>query len=262
MALKWAGSRVSMSVSHATTRVRLSWASDRRGENAAPPSAAAPAVTFRNDRRSIRLLMLGLLRASGSLIDRLRPEEDILRPLQIVLVELVDQLLPRRRGEVLLVLLGVANLDPLDVVPARVLGPVDGSLDPVRRVADDAGQRLRHLVVVLAQPLLIGGGVNPLLQRRDHIPHFHRTLPHPPATGSKQSSRSPSCRTRSFPQAAPFTATSHVSRSAPSAVRSTSMVVAGATSIAVRSRPSGRKRRRLPCMCTVTLIAARPAPVA
>src|SRR5712692_8611033 len=250
MALKWAGSRVSMSVSHATTRVRLSWASDRRGGNAAPPSAAAPAVTFRNDRRSIRLLMLGLLRASGLLIDRLRPEEDILRPLQVVLVELVEQLLSRRRGEVLLVLLGVADLDPLDVVPARVLGPVDRPLDPVRRVADDARQRLRHPVVVLAQPLLVGGGVDPLLQGRDHVPHLHRarSFPHPAATGSKQSSRSPSCRTRSFSQAAPFTATSHVSRTAPSETRRASMVVAGGTSIAMRSRPSGMNRRRFPCM--------------
>src|SRR5438093_10513240 len=65
MALKWAGSRVSMSVSHATTRVRLSCAADRSGGKAAPPSAAAPAVTFRNDRRSIRLLMLGLLSVAG-----------------------------------------------------------------------------------------------------------------------------------------------------------------------------------------------------
>src|SRR3990167_382768 len=177
MALKWAGSRVSMSVSHATTRVRLSCASDRSGANAAPPSAAAPAVTFRNDRRSIRLLMLGLLLASGLLIDRLRPEEDVLWPLQVVAVELADQLLPRRRGEVLLVLLGVADLDPLDVVPARVLGAVDRPFDTVRRVADDAGQCLCHLVVVFAQPLLIGGGVGPLLQRRDHVPHLHRTLP-------------------------------------------------------------------------------------
>src|SRR3990172_3099799 len=177
MALKWAGSRVSMSVSHATTRVRLSCASDRSGGNAAPPSAAAPAVTFRNDRRSIRLLMLGLLFASGLLIDRLRPEEDVLWPLQVVAVELADQLLPRRRGEVLLVLLGVADLDPLDVVPARVLGAVDRPLDTVRLVADDAGQRLRHLVVVLAQPRLIGGGVRPLLQRRDHVSHLHRALP-------------------------------------------------------------------------------------
>src|SRR5262249_45393605 len=86
-------------------------------------------------------------------------------------------------------------------------------------VARDARQTLGHLVVVLAHPLLVGRGVHPLLQRRDHVPHFHRRLPHPPATGSKQSSRSPSCRTRSFSQAAPLTPTSHVPASAPSAVR-------------------------------------------
>src|SRR6266508_3377346 len=264
MALKWAGSRVSMSVSHATPRVRLSCASDRSGGKAAPPSAAAPAVIFRNDRRSIRLLMLGLLPASGLLIDRLRPEEDVLRPLQVVLVELADQLLPGRRGEVLLVLLGVADLDPLDVVPARVLGTVDRPLDPVRLVADDARQRLRHLVVVLAQPLLIRGGIDSVLQRRDHVPHLHRTLslPHPPATGSKQSRRSPSCRTRSFSQAAPFTATSHVSHPAPREARSASMVVSGGISIAMRSLPSGMNRRRFPCMWTVTLIAVGLAPAA
>src|SRR5213594_4699278 len=146
-----------------------------------------------------------------------------------MLVELAEQLLSRRRGEVLLVLVDVADLDALDVVPARVLGPVDRSLDPVRRVAEDARQRLRHPVVVLAQPLLVGRGVDPFLQRRDHVPHLHRapSLPHPPATGSKQSSRSPSCKTRSFSQAAPFTATSHVSPRAPSETRSASMVVAG-----------------------------------
>src|SRR5215471_11331934 len=202
------------------------------------------------------------VRGSGLLVDGFRQEEDVLRPLEIALVELADQLLPRRRGEVLLILLGVANLDPLDVVPARILGPVNGALDPVRGVARDARQTLGHLVVVLAHPLLVGRGVHPLLQRRDHVPHFHRRLPHPPATGSKQSSRSPSCRTRSFSQAVPLTATSHVSASAPSAVSRASIVIAGATCMVVRSRPSGRNRRRLPCMCTVTLIRAPRAPAA
>src|SRR5215468_4241334 len=103
---------------------------------------------------------------SGLLVDGFRQEEDVLRPLEVALVELADQLLPRRRGEVLLILLGVANLDPLDVVPARILGPIDRSLDPMRRVAHDARQPLRHLVVVLAHPLLIGRGIHALLQRR------------------------------------------------------------------------------------------------
>src|SRR3989304_3054434 len=140
MALKWAGSRVSMSVSHATTRVRLSCASDRSGANAAPPSAAAPAVTFRNDRRSIRLLMLGLLFASGLLIDRLRPEEDVLWSLQVGVVELAEQLLPRPRGPALRVLLGFGGPDPLAQAPARVLGAVARPLDTVRLVAEDAAQ--------------------------------------------------------------------------------------------------------------------------
>src|SRR5262249_47607779 len=177
MSLKCAGSSVSMSVSHATTSVRLSCASERTGRKAAPPSAAAPAVAFRNDRRSIRLLMLGVLLVSGSFRNRLGPEEDVLRPLEVVLVELAQQLLPCRRGEVLLVLIDVLDLDPLDVVPARALGAVDGPLDPMRRVALDAGQRIRHAVVVLAQPLLVGSGVDALLERRDHVPHLHRGLP-------------------------------------------------------------------------------------
>src|SRR2546425_850352 len=70
MALKWAGSRVSMSVSQATTSVRLSCACERRGRTPAAPIAATPTVPFRNDRRSMRGLMLALL--SGSLLDRLR----------------------------------------------------------------------------------------------------------------------------------------------------------------------------------------------
>src|SRR5262249_4652574 len=88
----------------------------------------------------------------GLVVDRFRQEEDVLRPLEVALVELADQLLSRRGGEVLLILLGVANLDPLDVVPARILGPVDGPLDPVGGVARDARQGLRHLVIVLAHP--------------------------------------------------------------------------------------------------------------
>src|SRR5215470_7981832 len=200
------------------------------------------------------------VRASGLLVDRFRQEEDVLRPLEVAFVKLADQLLPRRGGEVLLILLGVVDLDPLDVVPARILGPIDGPLDPVRGVARDARQGLRHLVIVLAYPLLVGGRIHSLLQRRDHIPHFHCTLPHPPATGSKQSSRSPSWRTRFFSQAAPLTATNHVSGSAPSALSRDSIVVAGATSMVVRSRPSGRNRRRLPCM--FTLIRAPHAPAA
>src|SRR5499425_3647889 len=165
-----------MSVSHATTSVRLSCASEPTGRKAAPPSAAAPAVAFRNDRRSIRLLMLGVLLVSGSFRNRLGPEEDVLRPLEVVLVELAQQLLSRRRGEVLLVLIDVADLDPLDVVPARALGAVDGSLDAMRGVALDAGQRLCHTVVVLAEPLLVSGRVDARLERRDHVPHLHRGL--------------------------------------------------------------------------------------
>src|SRR5438034_8131149 len=57
MALKWAGSRVSMSVSQATTSVRLSCACERRGRKPAAPIAATPTVPFRNDRRSMRGLM-------------------------------------------------------------------------------------------------------------------------------------------------------------------------------------------------------------
>src|SRR5215469_11407520 len=228
-----------------------------RRTNVAPPRAAADQRDFPFESHVPSPVCV-----SGLLVDGFRQEEDVLRPLEIALVELADQLLPRRRGEVFLILLGVANLDPLDVVPARILGPVNGALDPVRGVARDARQTLGHLVVVLAHPLLVGRGIHPLLQRRDHVPHFHRRLPHPPATGSKQSSRSPSCRTRSFSQAVPFTATSHVSASAPSAVSRAAIVIAGATSMVVRSRPSGRNRRRLPCMCTVTLIRAPRAPAA
>src|SRR5262249_19819843 len=166
-----------MSVSHATTSVRLSCASERTGRKATPPSAAAAAVAFRNDRRSIRLLMLVSSLVSGSFRNRLGPEEDVLRPLEIVLVELTQQLLSRRRGEGLLVLIDVADLDPLDVVPARALGAVDGSLDAMRSVADDTGQRFCHPVVVLAEPLLVRSGVDTLLERRDHVPHLHRGLP-------------------------------------------------------------------------------------
>src|SRR5262249_44006875 len=201
---------------------------------------------------------------SGSPVDRLAPEENVLRPLQIIRVELPDELLPRGRGDVPLVLLDVADLDPLDVVPARLLGAGDGPLDPIGRVTDDAGQRPRDAVVVLTHPLLVGGGVDALLERRDHVPHLHPDLlPQPAATGSKQSSRSPSCRTRCSSQATPFTATSQVSRSAPMDARSAAMLVSGATSIVTRFRPSGMKRRRLPCMWTVTLMsvpALMPAP--
>src|SRR5215510_3035012 len=198
-----------------------------RRPSSAPIPRAPPLIsaTFPSS-----LMCPSLVRVSGLLVDRFRQEEDVLRP--------------------------------LDVVPARILSPVDGPLDPVRGVAHDARQALRHLVVVLAHPLLVGRGIHPLLQRRDHIPHFHRTLPHPPATGSKQSSRSPSCRTRFFAQTAPLTATSHVSLSAPSTVSRASIVIAGATSMVVRARPSGRNRRRLPCMCTVTLIRAPSVPAA
>src|SRR5215472_5676387 len=173
MALNCAGSRVSMSVSHATTSVRLSWASARRwGLRAAPPTAA-PADTLRNERRFMGRAMR--VSSSRSFIDRLRPKEDVLRPLQVIVVELADQLLPGWRGDVLLVLLDVTHLDLLDVVPARALGAGDRSFDPMRRVADDARQRLRHLVIVLAQPLLVGGGIDASLERRDHVPHLHRS---------------------------------------------------------------------------------------
>src|SRR5437879_8674613 len=168
-----------MSVSQATTSVRLSCAWERRGRKPAAPIAATPTVPFRNDRRFMRRLMLGLL--PGSLLDRLRGEEDVLRALQVVLVELTEQLLTGWGGEILLVLLHVADLDPLDVVPARGLGAVDGSLDAMRLVAGDAGQRLRHFVVVLAQPFLVGGGLDPPLQRRDDVAHFHRRSSSPAA---------------------------------------------------------------------------------
>src|SRR5437773_1942250 len=164
-----------MSVSQATTSVRLSCACERRGRKPAAPIAATPTVPFRNDRRSMRGLMLALL--SGSLLDRLRREEDVLRAFEVILVELTEQFLAGRGGQILLVLLHVADLDALDVVPARGLGAVDGPLDAMRGVAGDAWQRLRDPVVVLAQPSLVGGWVDPPLQRRDDVAHFHRRPP-------------------------------------------------------------------------------------
>src|SRR4030095_13056617 len=70
-------------------------------------------------------------------------------------------------------------------MPARIGSPVDGPLYPVRGVAHDARQALRHLVVVLAHPLLIGRGIHAFLQCRDHVPQFHRILPHPPASSER-----------------------------------------------------------------------------
>src|SRR5439155_1635558 len=108
--LNCAGSSVSMSVSQATTSVRLSCASLRTGRTPALPRAAAPAEILRNDRRSM------LTRAS-LVFDRFGGEEDGLGAVAIVLVQLADQLLPHRRRDVLLVLTHVADLDALDVAP-------------------------------------------------------------------------------------------------------------------------------------------------
>src|SRR6266704_1454250 len=105
IALKWAGSRVSMSVSQATTSVRLSCAWERRGRNPAAPIAATPTGPFSNDRRFMRRLTLGLL--LGQLLARLSGEDDVLRALKVVLVELTEQLLTGCGGDILLLLLHV-----------------------------------------------------------------------------------------------------------------------------------------------------------
>src|SRR5215470_3129438 len=120
------------------------------------------------------------IRTRGSAMsvrNRLGPEEDVLRALEIGVVELADELLARRRGEVLGVLLLVVNLDAFDVVPPRRLGTGDGTLDAMRAIADDRRQRLGHPVVVLAQPALVVLRPHSRLQRRDHVPHRHRSAP-------------------------------------------------------------------------------------
>src|SRR5438445_13134745 len=106
-----------MSVSQATTSVRLSCACERRGRKPAAPIVATPTVPFRNDRRSMRGLMLDLL--SGSLLDRLRREEDVLRAFEVILVELTEQFLAGRGGQILLVLLPVRDLAAASVAPTQ-----------------------------------------------------------------------------------------------------------------------------------------------
>src|SRR5438034_8427585 len=167
-----------MSESQAATSVLGSCASDGRGRATAGPvarSAAAPPVTFRKDRRS-RFIDQNLLAAYGLVLDRLWREEDVPGAVEVPLVELADQLLAGRRREVLGVLVDVADLDPLDVIPARVGRAVDGPLDAVGAVADDAGQGLGHAVVVLTQPLLVVLGPDVRLQGRDDVSHGHRRL--------------------------------------------------------------------------------------
>src|SRR6478752_2841145 len=155
-----------MSESHATTSVFLSCAVARLP--AASAAAPTPAVT-RKSRRLTRAPMC----VPPSVRDLFGPEKDVLRALQVRAVELPHQLLPRGRRDVLLVLLRVADLDPLDVVPARGLGPVDRALDTVGAIAHDAGQRPRHLVVVVHEPALVVLGLHARLERGDHIAYRH-----------------------------------------------------------------------------------------
>src|SRR5581483_1917932 len=174
-----------MSVSQATTSVRASCAAVRGGRTTGAASAAPPAVTFKNDRRSMRLVMPASFR---SLLDGLGGEEDGLRAVAVVLVQLADELLACRGGDVLLVLRQVADLDALDVAPLRTRGGiVDGPLDPEGLVADDAGQCPGHPVVVLSQPPLVGGGIHPGLEGVDDVAHDHGVSPpirRPPARSS------------------------------------------------------------------------------
>src|SRR5262245_26939129 len=204
-----------MSESHATTSVFLSCAAARL------PAVSAAAPTPALTRKSRRLTRAPIVRAS-SVRDLFGPEKDVLRPLQVRAVELPHQLLPRGRRDVLLVLVHVADLDALDVAPAGGLGPVDRALDAVGAVAHDAGQRPRHLVVVLHQPALVVLARDARLERSDHIAYRHGPAsrvarPAPPARGSKQSSTSPGPRTWSRSATASLRATSHVSCSAVSA---------------------------------------------
>src|SRR6478752_1440414 len=228
-----------MSESHATTSVFLSCAVARLP--AASAAAPTPAVT-RKSRRLTRAPMC----VPPSVRDLFGPEKDVLRALQVRAVELPHQLLPRGRRDVLLVLLRVADLDPLDVVPARGLGPVDRALDTVGAIAHDAGQRPRHLVVVVHEPALVVLGLHARLERGDHIAYRHGPAsrvarPAPPARGSKQSSTSPGSSTwPSSAMASPTVAPSRSSRVA-------------------RAAPSGRKRRSVPCITTVTVTGPPPA---
>src|SRR6185503_19086092 len=108
-----------------------------------------------------------------SVRDLFGPEKDVLRPIEVGVVELANQLLACRGRHVPLVLLDVADLDPLDVAPARRLGAGDRPFDAMRAVARDAGQRPRHSVVVLDQPLLVVLALDARLERRDHVPNRH-----------------------------------------------------------------------------------------
>src|SRR5260370_39764152 len=93
--------------------------------------------------------------SAPSVRDVFGPEKDVLRPLQIVPVELAHQLLARGGRDVPLILVHVTDLDPLDTAPARCLGPGDGLLDAMRAIAHYAGQRSRHHAAALPQPALV-----------------------------------------------------------------------------------------------------------
>src|SRR5690242_1552711 len=248
-----------MSESHATTSVFLSCAAARRP--AASAAAPTPAVT----RKSRRLTPDPM--CASSVRNLFGPEKDVLRSLQVVPVELTHQLLARGRRDVPLILVHVADLDPLDVAPARRLGAVDGPFDAMGAIAHDAGQRSRHHVVVLPQPALVVLALDARLQCRDHVPYRHgpfspRRLPAPPARGSKQSSTSPGASTASRSATAWLRATTHVSWSAPSPARTSPIVAPAWRSRVVRLAPSGRKRRSVPCITTVTVTASPPSPAA
>src|SRR6516165_6371606 len=119
------------------------------------------------DSRSLR---------SSSVGDHLGPEENILGPLQVAVVELANELLARRRRQVLRVLILVADLDALDVMPSGLRGAVDRPLDTVGAVADDRRKCPRDTVVVLAQPPLVLFGLDSGLQRGDHVADRHDSL--------------------------------------------------------------------------------------
>src|ERR1700687_328226 len=125
--------------------------------------------------RSLSYSILGRygLLTSICLFDLVAGEVDVLRTIEELCIEFLAQPDPRRRGQVLVVLLQALDLHPFDILPARVLSALDRRTDAMHLVTDVVRKGSHQSVIAIAHPGFVVCRVDAGLESTDQKANWH-----------------------------------------------------------------------------------------
>src|ERR1700676_3062021 len=100
----------------------------------------------------------------SGLFDLITGEIDVLGAIEKLAVEFLAQLHAGRRSKVLVVLLDTLDLDPLDILPARVRSALDRRPDAMHLVAHVIRQTAHQRIIAVAHPGFVRGRIDARLE--------------------------------------------------------------------------------------------------